>query len=232
MSWIRSHLKIVLPVAGGLVVVAAYLAFAVFGVHTLFIDDRVDESGPVFASGASADEAEPSDADVAPATTAAPEVPATNPAPEAVSETTPPPLAEETPATTAPPVTTQAPITTEPAQPEIVTLAEGSFIPRGRYSGEGNAVVLNDGSEQRFLRFENFSTDNGPDLNVYLVNSSADADQGTFDDDFIDLGTLKGNIGDQNYEIPPEVDLQVYDTVVVWCVRFSTAFTAADLGAA
>jgi hypothetical protein len=113
-----------------------------------------------------------------------------------------------------------------------VTLAEGSFIPLGRYSGEGTALVLNDGSEQRFLRFENFATDNGPDLRVYLVNSDAGADQSTFDDDFVDLGVLRGNIGDQNYEIPPDVDLSVYDTVVVWCVRFSTGFTAADLVAA
>ena len=80
--------------------------------------------------------------------------------------------------------------------------------------------MLNDGSEQRFLRFENFSTDNGPDLRVYLSNSDANADSGVFDDDFIDLGVLKGNIGDQNYEIPVGVDLSVHDTVVVWCVRF------------
>ncbi len=118
---------------------------------------------------------------------------------------------------------------TEPPAPQIVTLAEGTFIPRGRYSGEGTALVLNDGSEQRFLRFENFSTDNGPDLRVYLSASSADGDSGAFDDDFIDLGVLKGNIGDQNYEIPVGVDLSVYDTVVVWCVRFSSPFTAADL---
>ncbi len=124
---------------------------------------------------------------------------------------------------------TQAPATTVAPEPQIVTLAQGNFIPRGRYSGAGDAVVLNDGSEQRFLRFENFSTDNGPDLRVYLSVSDADGDSGAFDDDFIDLGVLKGNIGDQNYEIPPEVDLSVYDTVVVWCVRFATPFTAADL---
>ena len=128
----------------------------------------------------------------------------------------------------APPVETTPPVT-EPPTAQIVTVADGSFIPRGRYSGEGNALVLNDGSEQRFLRFENFSTDNGPDLRVYLSASDANGDSGAFDDDFIDLGVLKGNIGDQNYEIPPSVDLSVYDTVVVWCVRFSTPFTAADL---
>ncbi len=207
MSWIRRNLKIVLPVTAVFAVGVAYLAFGIFGVHTLFIDDKVDEDGPIFASGAAAETSEA-------VTTEAPAV-----EPEAADPVEP---------AVADPVVTE-PVVTEPPAPQIVTLAQGSFIPRGRYSGEGTAVVLNDGSEQRFVRFENFSTDNGPDLRVYLSNSDANADSGTFDDDFIDLGVLKGNIGDQNYEIPVDVDLSVYDTVVVWCVRFSTPFTAADL---
>jgi hypothetical protein len=85
-------------------------------------------------------------------------------------------------------------------------------------------VVLGDGSDQRFLRFEDFETSNGPDLNVYLVNSS------TGDvTDVVDLGDLRGNIGSQNYEIPADVDLSVYDTVMIWCVRFSTGFGQATL---
>jgi hypothetical protein len=207
MSWIRSNLKIVLPltalVLGGL----AFLAVGVFGVHSLFVDDVVDETGPVFDSGVVA---------------SVPDEPSS----PAVSSSERPPVTANGEALAAPPVETAPP---EPPAPQIITVANGSFIPLGRYSGEGTALVLNDGSEQRFLRFENFSTDNGPDLNVYLVNSDAMADQGTFDDDFVDLGELKGNIGDQNYEIPPDVDLSVHDTVVVWCVRFSTGFTAADL---
>ncbi len=206
MSWIRRNLKVVFPVATVALVAVAYLAFGIFGVHTLFIDDKVDEDGPLFDSGVAAatdDTLEP-----------------------VVTEALPDALA---PDTTEAPVVTDAPVTTVPPAPQIVTIAEGSFIPRGRYSGEGAASVLNDGSEQRFLRFENFSTDNGPDLRVYLSASDANADRGTFDDDFIDLGVLKGNIGDQNYEIPVDVDLSTYDTVVVWCVRFSTPFTAADL---
>jgi hypothetical protein len=209
MSWIRRNLKIILPVSAIAVVGVAYLAFGVFGVHTLFIDDKVDEDGPVFDSGIAA---------AAPLETLAP----VSEEPSASTE----PEASAAPAGATP--VTEAPVAEAPA-PQIVTLAEGTFIPRGRYSGEGTAVVLNDGSEQRFVRFENFSTDNGPDLRVYLSASDANADSATFDDDFIDLGVLKGNIGDQNYEIPPDVDLSVYDTVVVWCVRFSTPFTAADL---
>jgi hypothetical protein len=209
MSWIRRNLKIILPVSAIAVVGVAYLAFGVFGVHTLFIDDKVDEDGPVFNSGIAA---------AAPLETLAP----VSEEPSASTE----PEASAAPAGATP--VTEAPVAEAPA-PQIGTLAEGTFIPRGRYSGEGTAVVLNDGSEQRFVRFENFSTDNGPDLRVYLSASDANADSATFDDDFIDLGVLKGNIGDQNYEIPPDVDLSVYDTVVVWCVRFSTPFTAADL---
>jgi len=211
MSWIRRNVKILAPVTLVALAGVAYLAFGVFGVHTLFIDDTVDEDGPVFASGAAA----PSET--------LPEVAATTP------PTTLAPTAPDAPTEADAPVATDAPVVTEAPAPQIVTLAQGNFIPRGRYSGAGDALVLNDGSEQRFLRFENFSTDNGPDLRVYLTVSDANGDSGAFDDDFVDLGVLKGNIGDQNYEIPPDVDLSVYDTVVVWCVRFSTPFTAADL---
>jgi hypothetical protein len=192
-------------VSAVVVIGVAYLAFGVFGVHTLFIDDEVDEDGPVFDSGVAA----------------ATPVETLQPAAEQTAE----PAPEEP---SAPPAS-EAPFVTEAPAPQIVTLAQGSFIPLGRYSGEGTAIVLNDGSDQRFVRFENFSTDNGPDLRVYLSASDANADSDAFDDDFVDLGVLKGNIGDQNYEIPPDVDLSVYDTVVVWCVRFSTPFTAADL---
>jgi hypothetical protein len=198
MTWIRRNLKIVLPVTAVVFAGMLFLAVGVFGVHTLFIDDKVDEAGPVFDSGVAA--------------VAAP--------------------VEPTPTDLVEPAPVEEPVVTEAHAPQIVTLAEGDFIPRGRYSGEGNAVVLNDGTDQRFLRFENFSTDNGPDLRVYLTASDANGDSGAFDDDFVDLGVLKGNIGDQNYEIPTDVDLSVYDTVVVWCVRFSTPFTAADLIAA
>jgi hypothetical protein len=87
------------------------------------------------------------------------------------------------------------------------------------------AKIITDGS-RRFLRFEDFETDNGPDLNVYLTTTGPDGGVG---DDPIDLGNLKGNIGDQNYELGPEIDLDRYTTVFIWCVRFSVAFGAAAL---
>ena len=212
MQWIRTHLKIVIPVGLALVAGVAYLAFGVFAIQTLFIDDTVDEAGPVFDSGVGAEVA----TDVAPVDTTEPaETPAAD--------------SDEEPTEISVPLPTDAPVATEAPAPEIITLAEGSFISRS-HGSEGIAIVLTDGSDQRFLRFEEFSTDNGPDLNVYLTTADADAPEGDFNrpGEFIDLGDLKGNIGDQNYEIPADVDLERFDTVVVWCVRFSAAFTAAD----
>jgi len=112
--------------------------------------------------------------------------------------------------------------------PTIETLASGEFVSLD-HGTSGNAVVLGDGTEQRFLRLTDFATDNGPDLNVYLTSTPPDGEESTFNDDFVDLGDLSGNVGDQNYEIPADVDLERHHTVVIWCVRFDSAFGAAQL---
>ena len=115
-----------------------------------------------------------------------------------------------------------------PVAPQIVTLVSGEFMSRS-HETSGRVLVLNDGSEQRFLRFENFRTDNGPDVNVWLSSAPPDAPARDFLGDWVDLGDMKGNVGAQNYEIPPSVDLDHYSTVVIWCVRFSVAFGVAGL---
>ena len=115
----------------------------------------------------------------------------------------------------------------EPSGP--VGLASGDFISRSRYTVTGDATVyeLEDGS--RTLRLEDFESTNGPNLFVYLTSADADAPDADLDGDFIDLGALRGNVGNQNYDIPADVDLEVYDTVVIWCRPFAVAFGAADL---
>jgi hypothetical protein len=104
----------------------------------------------------------------------------------------------------------------------------GSFVDRS-HPASGDATVITDGTKT-FLRFEDLRTDNGPDLFVYLsAGVTATSAAGVLDDDFVDLGKLKGNIGSQNYELPAGTDLAKYKTVVIWCRRFSTAFGASDL---
>jgi hypothetical protein len=114
------------------------------------------------------------------------------------------------------------------AQPAAVTLAAGAFRSLG-HSTAGRAVALELGDGMRFLRLEDLHTSNGPDLFVYLSVTPADGPRDAFDDDFVSLGRLKANQGDQNYRIPAGVDLRQYQSVVVWCRRFTYAFGAAPL---
>ena len=131
-------------------------------------------------------------------------------------------------AATVPATTAAAPPPTTEAEPAVRVAYVGSFGPRS-HPAEGTAVVLTDGT-QTFLRFDDdFATDNGPDLNVYLHTAAPDASVGDLVADFIDLGDLKGNIGAQNYVVPDGIDLDRYNTVSVWCVRFRVVFGTAEL---
>jgi hypothetical protein len=100
----------------------------------------------------------------------------------------------------------------------------GNFVGAGDgfHNTEGIAKVLTLSDGKTFLRLENLKATNGPDLYVYL-STSKDAS------DIVNLGRLKGNIGNQNYEIPAETDLSKYNTVLIWCKAFSTLFGSAKL---
>jgi hypothetical protein len=227
-SLIRRHPYVSGGVTVAFLAFAAWLAFGFFGIQAAFIDDVVDDEGPVFASGASATETATetatTTADALVETTPAPAEPTEAPDEGAVTTEAP----DEGAATIESPATT-APATTVPAAPEIITLLEGEFMGSGRYGVSGDALVLNDGTEQRFLRFENFESDNGPDLDVYLSAGPTDASGSELEEDWILLGELRGNIGDQNYELDPSIDLERYSTVVIWCTRFSAQFGVAGL---
>ncbi|WP_373231450.1 DM13 domain-containing protein [Cohnella sp.] len=74
-----------------------------------------------------------------------------------------------------------------------------------------------------YLRLEQFDVTNGPDLYVYLTKPGSSAADG------VQLAKLKGNIGDQNYELPEDIDLSEYSTVVIYCKAFSVDFGYAEL---
>jgi hypothetical protein len=86
------------------------------------------------------------------------------------------------------------------------------------------------GNGARVLRLTSFHTSNGPDVHVYMVAADDAKDAATVQQaGFIDLGVLKGNIGDQNYILGSDVDLGKYRAVSIWCKRFSVNFGAAAL---
>jgi len=108
-------------------------------------------------------------------------------------------------------------------------LATGSFHSVAHQS-RGTAVVHRLADGRRVLRFTNFETSNGPDVHVYLVAAADASDSATVTRaGFVELGELKGNIGDQNYELPASVDLARYRAVTIWCKRFSVNFATAPL---
>jgi hypothetical protein len=114
-----------------------------------------------------------------------------------------------------------------PPAPANVLLARGRFRSLGHEThGVAQAIRVRGG--RRVLTLTGFRTDNGPDLRVLL--SAAGASQGSAGEAFRDLGELKGNVGDQQYEIPSDVDLGRFSTVLVWCRAFSVGFGAAPLG--
>jgi hypothetical protein len=95
---------------------------------------------------------------------------------------------------------------------------------------EGTATIYQMGDGTRVLRLTSFSTSNGPDVHVYMVAADDAKDAGTVQKvGFVDLGVIKGNIGDQNYTLSSDLDLAKYRAVSIWCKRFSVNFGAAAL---
>lgn len=95
-------------------------------------------------------------------------------------------------------------------------------------SGQVRLVPTADGT---VVRIEGLDTDNGPDLVVHLVPATADAGNAALGEGALDLGPLKGNVGNQNYAVPAGTDLSKYRSVVIWCRRFAVPFGAAPLPA-
>jgi hypothetical protein len=105
--------------------------------------------------------------------------------------------------------------------PAQTVVAHGTFHSVARETrGEATIHQLDDG--KRVLRLIGFATSNGPDVVVYLVAAADASDSATVTDTgFLLLGELKGNKGDQNYELPRDTDLGKYRAVTIWCRRFS-----------
>lgn len=171
------------------------LAVTWWGVSPYLGDDVVNEEFPVAATATADDEvADPpgtAESDVSPP--AAPDPVASDPASSEAAE--PPP-----------------PATTEP-----VALAGGSFQGLTGHRGNGTATVYELPDGQRIVRLEDFDVSNGPGLEIHLVPGADQRGPGGG----IKLADLRGNVGNQNYEVPADLDLAGDWTVLIWCAPFT-----------
>lgn len=143
----------------------------------------------------------------------------------AAVETTPPPADPSVE-----PADAVTPTPEPPAAP--VTILTGSFVSH-EHTTTGSARVIEHPDGTRQLAIEGLETTNGPDVHVWLsAGPVIDGFDGWFTAagyDYVDLGPIKGNLGDQLYDIPAGVDLAAFPTVDLWCVQFSVSFGAAAL---
>ncbi|GIV97772.1 MAG: hypothetical protein KatS3mg057_2429 [Herpetosiphonaceae bacterium] len=115
------------------------------------------------------------------------------------------------------------------SQGDAVQLLTGHFHPVA-HQGTGVATIYQLPDGKRVLRLTAFDVDNGPDLYVYMVAAEDATDDATVEQaGYVSLGLLKGNRGDQNYELPADLDLNTYRSVSIWCQRFSVNFATAPL---
>jgi len=114
--------------------------------------------------------------------------------------------------------------TTQSSDSEEFSAKSGVFVGVGDgiHDAQGDALVIPLENGQKVLRLEDFRSTNGPDLYVYLATDSGASD-------YVSLGRLKANIGNQNYDIPAGTDLSKYDNVLIWCKQFSVLFGSAEL---
>ena len=115
------------------------------------------------------------------------------------------------------------------AEPKLIAAGEFHGVAH-KSTGQASIYRLPDG--RRVLRFTRFETSNGPDVQVYLGIAQDATDNDTVKKaGFYSLGPIKGNIGDQNYDIPADVDLAKYRSVTIWCRRFGVNFGTAPITA-
>ncbi len=125
--------------------------------------------------------------------------------------------------TTAPPTT----ITTVPEGPVLLSVSEWISI---GHPGTGTVLVYRQPDGSHVVRFEDLDVSNGPDLLVILSAAPLVDDRAAYSEvAYLSLGDLKGNQGNQNYIVPPEVNLDDYQTVAIWCRRFNYTFNAAEI---
>ncbi len=185
------------------IALVAWLLFGFFGIQALFMDRVVDEPIPMPM--------------MIPTST----LPAL---PNTVSSST-------IPQANKPARTTTTTTTTTTTGPQLI--GQGSFQQGdSTYTITGKAMITEQNGK-RTLSLTDFDVTNGPDLFVYLVTADGSENQlvktAVSEQKFINLGVLKGNRGNQTYNIPSDIMLNEQTLVTIWCRRFARHFGSADL---
>lgn len=110
---------------------------------------------------------------------------------------------------------------TEP-MPEDVIPTAFTIMHTAGHPAEGTVRILETTDGGTIIRYEDFSTINGPKLHLYLAKDLEATE-------FVDLGPVKGTKGNINYEVPEEVDISEYKYVMYWCVPFRVLFNFAEI---
>ena len=94
----------------------------------------------------------------------------------------------------------------------------------------GRATIYQTADGKKILRLTHFKTSNGPDVHVILIAAKDSKDNSLSGNlERIELGKLKGNEGDQNYELPENIDWAKFQAVSIYCERFDANFGVAPL---
>jgi hypothetical protein len=113
------------------------------------------------------------------------------------------------------------------AASSTMALITGNFRDEDRlHKGSGKATLYRLEDESHVLRLEDLNVTNGPDLHVLLM---VDPEGGDKSQGYLDLGKLKGNIGNQNYPVPADADVSIYNAVMIYCQPFHVVFSTARL---
>lgn len=132
----------------------------------------------------------------------------------------------------------QTPVTVNEAEQAMPTMEAAVIVGEGEFitidavhRAQGTATIYQMPDNRKLLRLDNFSVTNGPDLRVVLSASEAPKTRAEVELNNLDLelGRLQGNIGSQNYEIAPEVDISQYNSVVIYCRLYNVVFSTASL---
>jgi hypothetical protein len=237
---------------GGIIALVVAAPIAWYLISPLFIDRTVDEGFPAGAAapgsppgttiaggavGGGAVVAGSNPTPRPPTATPAPSLPApAAPAPSAGATGSGAPIAAASPtprpataSPSSPPAATPIPAPASAAPASPVAIRTGQFHDV-QYKGTGTATIFRLPDGKLVLRLENLDVQNGPDLYVYVSAAPDATDAATVTNNtFVSLGRLKGNQGNQNYDLPADLNLAEANSIVIWCQRFRANFVTAPL---